>query len=1291
MPAVVLALLVQTFALIGLSTVAASAAPGDPLGLEPGDLVIADTGHDQVVVVPADGGPDRVLADGLDNPGAVVVTPAGDVVVALPDAEDIVRIPADGSAPEVLNTTRAPATTLALDGHGNILFGGNTWGGIGRVSLSGGAVENFVYDSGVPRWYLGLDVASDGSIVAAETGVEADSDRVVRFDSDGTGRTVIPELSYDPAAPAVPKPRGVRGLDVTPDGRVLLGDTWSGVVWESDGVGGATSWPGFPATVVVEDDASGVVYVAAAGADTVHKVSADRTSTLLVVTDAPLLNPGGLAVVPVPPTEVGDVFGAANRRVYEINEDGSQSLVASGFDPIGGVAVDGDGDLLLATDGGDVIELAGDGSGRRTTIATGLGALTAIAIGAGDEIYVGRSDGRLYEVAPGGGVTELGAFGAARAIAVGPDGAVYFADTNAVRRLDAGASPSVAALTARALAWDPTRGLLAAESHDLLAVDPSTGGVSGVIGQNDSIEAVAVDAVGRIYVSADRIDRESATVPGAWDTISGSPVTEIATYVPRPAFTAAAPPVTGNVGAAYDGYTFTATDPGGLGVELTVYDGTLPPGLTLDEDTGELTGEPTTAGAYPFRVQAANPGRAIVSDPITITIGKRIQTIDAFAGAPSMVQLGDTYSPTGTGGGSGNPVTFSIRADSTGVCTYSAGTGLVTFQTRNALCTIVADQAGNATYEPAASVEHTIMVDKVSQSLTITSSAPVDAVVGDTYAPVATATSGLPVVFEIGGLSASVCSVDGDGLITFEHVGSCMFIAKQPGDSTYWAAGWRTQTVTVGPATFAFTSDAPDPGEIGATYQPTINAPFAYFDLDPSTEPGVCTVDDDLTGHVTFLLPGTCVLRADTWGDPDFVNSQITQSITVLLPAQSISFTSTPPSAARPGDTYPVSATATSGGAVSFSIAPASSGVCSLVAGVVHLDQPGSCIVRADQPGTPSHRAAPTVTQTIVVGARDGSLAFTSTPPSQPVVGATYTVTATAAGGGPVTFQGTPGVCSVTGATVTFLHTGSCVVQAQSTGGGGYGAATATQTVVVQRAATALGVVVERDVIIATVSVVAPGGGTPTGQVVFSDHGVEIGTGELVVDGAGDVVATLTGALATGESHSVTATYAGSDDHLGSSSPAVSRADPAITAELTSRKPVSKAGWYRTPVTISFTCQIGTAPLVGGCLDPITLNKNRRGNSPLSFGIVAEDGGAAEVDVTVRIDKRKPAVKVRGIKRAIRTDEPGKLRCVARDKLSGVDTCTIRTRVVGDRVRYRAVALDLAGNRKVVRGWYPLG
>ncbi len=82
------------------------------------------------------------------------------------------------------------------------------------------------------------------------------------------------------------------------------------------------------------------------------------------------------------------------------------------------------------------------------------------------------------------------------------------------------------------------------------------------------------------------------------------------------------------------------------------------------------------------------------------------QSITFTSTAPAGV-VSATYTPTATGGGSGNPVVFTIEASTASVCTIYADT--VTFIAPGT-CTIYANQAGDDTYAPAARAQQSVTV-----------------------------------------------------------------------------------------------------------------------------------------------------------------------------------------------------------------------------------------------------------------------------------------------------------------------------------------------------------------------------------------------------------------------------------------------------------------------------------------------------------------------------------------------------------------------------------------------------
>lgn len=350
--------------------------------------------------------------------------------------------------------------------------------------------------------------------------------------------------------------------------------------------------------------------------------------------------------------------------------------------------------------------------------------------------------------------------------------------------------------------------------------------------------------------------------------------------------------------------------------------------------------------------------------------------------------------------------------------------------------------------------------------------------------------------------------------------------------------------------------------------------------------------------------------------------------------------------------------------------------------------------------GTTAGTVTVTATDSSVDPSIEGHTTLTITPLSQtvtfdsaapaPVVGETYSPAAHGGGtGNDVTFSVDPGstsVCSITGGTVSFDHAGSCVVNADQHGNAQYtDAPTAQQVVAVAPAATTTTVAMHPRSVTATVTPVAPGAGTPTGTVTFAVDGAPLGTATLT-----NGVATLGQAVPSGASHEVSAAYAGSRDHTGSSA-STARHDPSITAHVSSARRKSRFGWYRTSVTVSFTCASASngAPLATACPAPVTLWRSLAGQA-VTRTVTATDGGAATATVSgINIDKIKPRPSISGVRNGVtyRGTAP-RARCVSRDSVSGTASCRLTRSRSGDLVRYRVTATDRAGNTATARGSY---
>ena len=306
----------------------------------------------------------------------------------------------------------------------------------------------------------------------------------------------------------------------------------------------------------------------------------------------------------------------------------------------------------------------------------------------------------------------------------------------------------------------------------------------------------------------------------------------------------------------------------------------------------------------------------------------------------------------------------------------------------------------------------------------------------------ATASSGLAVSFS--SATTSVCSVSGD-TVTLLQTGTCTINADQAGDSN-WNAAPRVQqsfTVQKGNQTITFGALADkrfDEGPITVSASASSGLAVSFSSATPS----VCTVSGST---VNFQSVGTCTVNADQAGNGNWnAAPQVQRSFTISKGNQTISF-------ANPGaktfDQSPitVSATASSGLAVSFSSATTS--VCTsggTNGATITFVSTGPCTINANQAGNPNWNAAPQVQQSFAVNMGNQTISFTSTAPSNATVGgSTYTATATATSGLTVTFSSaTTSVCTsggTNGATITFVGAGTCTVNADQAGNANWNAA----------------------------------------------------------------------------------------------------------------------------------------------------------------------------------------------------------------------------------------------------------
>jgi serine/threonine-protein kinase len=291
----------------------------------------------------------------------------------------------------------------------------------------------------------------------------------------------------------------------------------------------------------------------------------------------------------------------------------------------------------------------------------------------------------------------------------------------------------------------------------------------------------------------------TVTTPGG--TSHRTPADHYTYTAPLPAVTGVSPP-SGGIGGGTP-VTITGTGLAGasrvrFGNGAAIIDADSATQITVTSPPG--TGRVVVTVTTPAGVSNTNEAYYSYSNQ-----PKPTQSI-SFS-VPASAAPGGSAALSAAGGGSGQPVVFSVDPSSgPGVCTVSGAT--VTYNATGS-CVIDANQAGNARYADASQVQRTIEVSKLSQSITFfappsgttVSAASLSAIGGG---------SGIPVVFSIDpSTNPSVCRVSGNS-VTFTSTGRCLINANQAGNHDYSAAPQVQRTIAV-----TSTAQSPGGGEVG--------------------------------------------------------------------------------------------------------------------------------------------------------------------------------------------------------------------------------------------------------------------------------------------------------------------------------------------------------------------------------------------------------------------------------------------------------------------------------------------
>ena len=436
------------------------------------------------------------------------------------------------------------------------------------------------------------------------------------------------------------------------------------------------------------------------------------------------------------------------------------------------------------------------------------------------------------------------------------------------------------------------------------------------------------------------------------------------------------PPATLQVGVAIADMTpsTTATDIDGYSAAG------LPPGLSIDDTTGDISGTPDTANDNPATATvtvtdtAGNPTDVPIAFP---AVAKGDQPLTGFSYSPETVTLGDA-APTVTAPTRAQ-TTVSYTATPADVCTVNATSGALTLVGMGD-CVVTATAEATDNYN-LATLEFTVTVRAVG-----TLALSLAAIAGDDTVNVAEHAAGFPISGDTGteaDVSVSV-TIGSQSPVTATSAANGAWVVTVPANATYITGTSVTVTVSATKAGFTAPSDvtrtlAVDLSAPSATYTPpaTLQVGVAIVAMMPSTTatdiasyaatglPLGLSIDDtngDITGTPDTANPATAIATVtvtDNAGNPTDVPISFPMVATFPEGDQTLTGFDYSPDTVTLGDAAPtVTAPTRAQTTVSYTATPAEVCTVNATSGALTLVGMGDCVVTATAEATDNYNLA---------------------------------------------------------------------------------------------------------------------------------------------------------------------------------------------------------------------------------------------------------------------------------------------------------------------------------------------
>ncbi len=292
-------------------------------------------------------------------------------------------------------------------------------------------------------------------------------------------------------------------------------------------------------------------------------------------------------------------------------------------------------------------------------------------------------------------------------------------------------------------------------------------------------------------------------------------------------------PVTGNGGTAP--YTFAVSP-------------ILPPGLTINAATGEISGTPSAAFAETtYTVTVTDSVSATATNTFNLSVAPKVTPALSWA-APAAIVYGTALSAAQLNASAGVAGTFAY--------TPPAGTVLGASATPHAL-SVTFIPTDTASYT-SATASTALVVNKASQAITFAPVGSPKLINAPSFALTASSTSPLPITYTSS--NPAVATVSG-GTVTIAGLGSTTLTAKQAGNDNYVAALDVARTLVVNPVAPVIASHPPltPTATVGSSFSfgpITLNALSAPVNFTLAGAPAGLTVDST-TGSISGVPTGS--------------------------------------------------------------------------------------------------------------------------------------------------------------------------------------------------------------------------------------------------------------------------------------------------------------------------------------------------------------------------------------------------------------------------------------------------